>query len=76
MACRLGVVGEALEEISSAAQLHDIGKVAVPDKILNRRTRLSERDWQFVRNHTILGESILDGAPALRGVAQSGPLQP
>ncbi|HEY1508575.1 MAG TPA: HD domain-containing phosphohydrolase [Solirubrobacteraceae bacterium] len=70
VACRLGVVGEALEEISSAAQLHDIGKVAVPDEILSKCTRLSERDWQFIRNHTILGESILDGAPALRGVAR------
>jgi diguanylate cyclase (GGDEF)-like protein len=70
VACRLGVVGEGLEEISRAAQLHDIGKVAIPDEILNKCTRLSEDDWQFIRNHTILGESILDGAPALRGVAR------
>ena len=70
VACRLGVVGDALEEISRAAQLHDIGKVAIPDKILNKPTSLNQSDWQCIHNHTILGESILDGAPALRGVAR------
>ncbi|MGZ6720700.1 MAG: bifunctional diguanylate cyclase/phosphohydrolase [Solirubrobacteraceae bacterium] len=70
VACRLGVVGDALEEISRAAQLHDIGKVAIPDKILNKPTSLNHSDWQCIHNHTILGESILDGAPALRGVAR------
>jgi diguanylate cyclase (GGDEF)-like protein len=70
VACRLGVVGEALEEISSAAQLHDIGKVAIPEEILSKPTGLNQRDWQFIHNHTILGESILEGAPALRGVAR------
>ncbi|MGZ4227515.1 MAG: bifunctional diguanylate cyclase/phosphohydrolase [Solirubrobacteraceae bacterium] len=70
VACRLGVVEDALEEISRAAQLHDIGKVAIPDKILNKPTSLNHSDWQCIHNHTILGESILDGAPALRGVAR------
>jgi diguanylate cyclase (GGDEF)-like protein len=70
VACRLGVVGDALEEISRAAQLHDIGKVAIPDRILNKPTSLNRTDWQCIRNHTVLGESILDGAPALRGVAR------
>jgi diguanylate cyclase (GGDEF)-like protein len=70
VACRLGVVGETLEEISGAAQLHDIGKVAIPDEILNKPGALNRTDWQCIRNHTILGESILEGAPALRGVAR------
>jgi diguanylate cyclase (GGDEF)-like protein len=70
VACRLGVVGDALEEISRAAQLHDIGKVAIPDEILNKPSALDQSDWQYIRNHTVLGESILDGAPALRGVAR------
>ena len=40
VACRLGVVGEALEEVSRAAQLHDIGKIAIPDEILNKPSSL------------------------------------
>ena len=70
VACRLGVVGDALEEISRAAQLHDIGKVAIPDEILNKPASLNQSDWQRIRNHTVLGETILEGAPALRGVAR------
>ena len=70
VARRLGLDGEALDDITQAAQLHDIGKVAVPDAILNKSGRLNERDWEFVRTHTILGERILHGAPALRTVAR------
>ena len=61
----LGLSADALDEISRAAQLHDIGKVAVPDAILSKPTGLSEREWDLIRNHTILGERILEGAPAL-----------
>jgi diguanylate cyclase (GGDEF)-like protein len=67
---RLGLSGEELDEISRAAQLHDVGKVGIPDAILNKSSRLSDREWEFIRNHTVLGERILEGAPALRPVAR------
>ena len=67
---RLAVSGEALDEVYRAAQLHDIGKVAIPDAILNKDTDLTEGEWAFVRDHTILGERILHGAPALRPIAR------
>ena len=70
VARRLGVGGEALDEIALAAQLHDIGKVGVPDAILNKPSPLSGEEWEFIRNHTILGERILHGAPTLRSVAR------
>lgn len=66
---RLGLSGEALDEVARAAQLHDVGKVGIPDAILNKSSRLSGGEWEFVRRHTILGERILEGAPALRTVA-------
>ncbi|HEY4828835.1 MAG TPA: diguanylate cyclase [Solirubrobacteraceae bacterium] len=66
---RLGLTGEALEEVARAAQLHDVGKVGIPDAILNKSSRLSEGEWEFVRRHPILGERILEGAPALRTAA-------
>jgi HD-GYP domain-containing protein (c-di-GMP phosphodiesterase class II) len=37
---------------------------------LNKPTSLNQSDWQRIRNHTVLGETILEGAPALRGVAR------
>jgi diguanylate cyclase (GGDEF)-like protein len=70
VARRLAVSGEPLDEVFRAAQLHDIGKVGIPDAILNKRSELNDGEWEFVRNHTILGERILQGAPALRPIAR------
>ncbi|MEA2312206.1 MAG: hypothetical protein QOE28_2174, partial [Solirubrobacteraceae bacterium] len=55
--------------IGRAAELHDVGKVAIPDAILAKRGALDEDEAAFMRRHTIIGESIIAGAPALRGVA-------
>ncbi len=60
---------EALDELARAAELHDVGKVAIPDEILQKRGSLDEAEWAFVRRHTIIGERILLAAPALRPVA-------
>jgi len=70
VARRLTLTGEALDEIYRAAQLHDIGKVGIPDAILNKRSDLTDTEWEYVRDHTILGERILQGAPALRPIAR------
>jgi diguanylate cyclase (GGDEF)-like protein len=67
---RLGLGGEALDEIARAAELHDIGKVGIPDAILNKPSGLTDSEWEFIYQHTILGERILHGAPALRPVAR------
>jgi two-component system cell cycle response regulator len=65
----LGLRRDELEELGRAAQLHDLGKLAVPDEILNKPGPLDEREWAFVRQHTIVGERILRASPALRSVA-------
>jgi diguanylate cyclase (GGDEF)-like protein len=67
---RLGVDGEPLDEIFRAAQLRDVGKVGIPDAILDKPGDLAADEWQLIRNHSILGERILQGAPALRPVAR------
>ena len=65
----LGVRRDELEELDRAAQLHDLGKLAVPDEILSKPGPLDDREWAFVRQHTIVGERILRASPALRSVA-------
>jgi diguanylate cyclase (GGDEF)-like protein len=70
VARRLGLGGEDLDEIARAAELHDIGKLGIPDAILNKSSRLTDGEWEFIYQHTILGERILHGAPALRPVAR------
>ncbi len=67
---RLGMADQALEEVARAAELHDVGKVAVPDAILDKPGPLEDDEWAFVRQHTLIGERILGAAPALRGAAQ------
>ncbi len=61
---------EDLDEVARAAELHDVGKVAIPDAILNKPGPLDEAEWGFMRRHTIIGERILLSAPALRPVAR------
>jgi two-component system, cell cycle response regulator len=61
---------EELDEVSRAAELHDVGKAAVPDAILASPNRLDERELAFMRRHTIVGERILAAAPALAPVAR------
>jgi diguanylate cyclase (GGDEF)-like protein len=59
-----------LDELARAAELHDIGKVAIPDSILAKPGPLSDDEWRFMRRHTVIGERILLAAPAMAGVAR------
>ena len=67
---RLGMDPEQIDELARAAELHDIGKVGIPDAILDKPSQLDNHEWEFIRQHTILGERILSAAPALRPVAK------
>ena len=51
--------------------LHDVGKIAIPDEILNRRGPLSDAEWAFVRDHTMVGERILRDIPFLSSAASA-----
>jgi two-component system cell cycle response regulator len=61
---------DQLDEMLRAAELHDIGKLAIPDEILQKPRPLNDSEWQFVRQHPIIGERILNADPALRPVAR------
>jgi diguanylate cyclase (GGDEF)-like protein len=56
--------------VGLAAELHDVGKEAVPDEVLNKPGPLDEREREFIRQHTIIGQRILGVSPALNYVAQ------
>ena len=61
---------EERDVVARAAQLHDVGKMAVPDEILRKPGPLNDREWEVMRNHTLIGERILASAPALAPVAK------
>jgi diguanylate cyclase (GGDEF)-like protein len=69
VARRLELAPHVIEQVRDAAQLHDIGKMAIPNAILNKPGPLDAEEWKFVRSHTLIGERIVSAAPALAEVA-------
>jgi diguanylate cyclase (GGDEF)-like protein len=70
-------VGEALamgaddiEQVRTAALLHDIGKVGVPDEVLHKPGKLDEREWDIMRQHPVIGERILRAIPGFGTIAR------
>jgi two-component system, cell cycle response regulator len=66
---RLGLSPDRVADVRSAAELHDVGKVAIPDDILDKPSALSDEEWEFMRRHTLIGARIVAAAPALDRVA-------
>src|SRR5215210_7731786 len=67
---RLGLGDDEAEQVRHAAELRDIGKVAIPDAILAKPSALDPGEWEFIRRHTLIGERIIAAAPALGAVAR------
>jgi diguanylate cyclase (GGDEF)-like protein len=70
VARRLELPAHMVEQVGHAAQLHDIGKIAIPDTILNKPGPLDADEWRFMHRHTVVGERIVAGAPALSEAAR------
>jgi HD-GYP domain-containing protein (c-di-GMP phosphodiesterase class II) len=70
LAERLGLSHGEVLRARLAASLHDVGKMAIPDEILDKPGPLAEDEWKFVRRNTLVGERILLAAPALSHVAR------
>ena len=70
VAVDLELAVEEIDHIRLAAQLHDIGKLALPDTIGASAAPLSPDDWLLVRRHTLVGARILSGTSALVEVAR------
>jgi diguanylate cyclase (GGDEF)-like protein/putative nucleotidyltransferase with HDIG domain len=67
---RLGLDEEEIDVTVRGAELHDIGKTAIPEEILTKPGPLSDEEWGFIHKHTLVGEHILNSAQALRPVAR------
>jgi HD-GYP domain-containing protein (c-di-GMP phosphodiesterase class II) len=73
LARRLGYRGEELDAIEMGALLHDIGKIGVPDSVLQKSGRLSEDEWGAIREHPVISDYILsevDLHPYVREIAR------
>ncbi len=70
VAVEMRLDAEQLDTVLRAAELHDVGKLAIPDEILNKPGQLDSAEWEFMRQHPAIGERILGAAPALAPVAK------
>ncbi|WP_394522900.1 HD-GYP domain-containing protein [Lacrimispora sp. JR3] len=59
LSARLGLPQDEVEKIHIAAHLHDIGKIGVPDAVLNKPDRLSREEWNAMKKHPRIGADIL-----------------
>ncbi|MEA2196362.1 MAG: hypothetical protein QOJ25_413 [Solirubrobacteraceae bacterium] len=66
----LGCGAVDVERVRSAALLHDIGKIGIPDEILHKPGPLSDEEWVVMREHPVIGERILRKFPGLGPVAR------
>ena len=67
---RLSVKGEDREDVLVAARLHDVGKVAIPNEVLQKEGPLDDAEWKLVKKHTLTGERILQSVPELGPAAE------
>ena len=61
----LGIEGRLLREFGLAALMHDIGKVKTPKEILNKPTKLDDREFQIMKRHTVDGAALLRQTPEM-----------
>jgi len=70
VARKLGLSREEQEKIKLAARLHDIGKISIPDGILNKPAPLTEEEYAEIKKHAALGADILSNIESLKEVSK------
>ena len=77
LARTIGLDDETIEMIVKAGDLHDVGKLGIPDEIITKPGPLSEEEWEFMKQHTVMGEQIIAAAgPSLERIGAARARQP
>ena len=61
-----GLSSEEIEWIALASIMHDVGKIAIPDAILNKPGKLTPEEFEIMKTHTLRGAELLERIPQLR----------
>lgn len=67
-ALHLGLSRQEIKALQWGAYLHDIGKVGIPDAVLGKRTRHTPEEWEVMKSHVLIGESICKGLRTMQDV--------
>jgi putative nucleotidyltransferase with HDIG domain len=71
-ACRLaravGLENREIERLHIAGMLHDIGKIGIPDHILNKPGSLTDEEYEHMKRHSVMGKEILGQVEAMKDV--------
>ena len=65
----LGIPTWQAHRIALAGRLHDVGKLAIPDGVLQKPGPLSRQEWTMIQTHPVLGAAIIGYIPALQDLA-------
>lgn len=65
----LGIKDEELETLHIAGHLHDIGKIGIPDNILNKNGKLDSEEWELMKKHPEIGHNILSKVKSLEDIS-------
>ena len=68
-ASALGIEGPLLHDLGVAALLHDVGKLQIPTEILNKTEKLTDDEWDIIRQHPLEGAKFLINAPGVPRLA-------
>ena len=71
IARELGLSDHQIEGLHFAALLHDIGKIGIPEEILNKPTCLTQEEFDAIKMHPALGAKILHNIPHLKEVSEA-----
>jgi len=66
---KYGLRKKELEDLHLAGHLHDIGKIGIPDNILNKPSKLQPHEYNIVKNHSRMGYDILMKSKNLKDIA-------
>jgi diguanylate cyclase (GGDEF)-like protein len=72
LARTMGLDEDTIDLVVKAGELHDVGKLGIPDEIITKPGPLTAKEWQFMKQHTVMGEQII--AAAGPSLTRMGPL--
>jgi putative nucleotidyltransferase with HDIG domain len=69
LAKEMKLPAEQIEQIRQAALLHDIGKIAISEQVLQKKERLTEAEYEYIKTHATIGAAFLETSQGLRHLA-------